>query len=306
MMKTLTVPSVRSNRIRRTDVFVFNIMAYTIITLMSIFCLLPFLMVISASLTDEKTIITHGYSLIPKVFSTQAYTTIFQSFGDVLRAYGVTIFITVMGTAIGLLMTAMTAYVLCRKDFKYRNKFAFFIFFTQMFGGGLIPWYIICVKWFGLKNSIWSLILPSLLTPFYIILMRNFMSSVPGEILESAKIDGLGDFSIFLRIMLPLSTAGLATIGLFLALDRWNAWREAMLFIENAKLYPLQYYLYQIMSQARFASEIAAKTGIPMPDMPNQSLKMAMAVITTGPIIFAYPFVQKYFVKGLTVGAVKG
>lgn len=302
----MSKPNKVSNRIKRNDVLWFNIVGDTIIILMALFCLLPFLMVISASFTEERTIITEGYSLIPKKFSTFAYETIFNSFESVLRAYGVTLFVTIVGTLLGLLMTSMTAYVLCRKDFKYRNQISFFIFFTQMFGGGLIPWYIICVKWFGLKNNLAALILPALLTPFYIILMRNFMNSVPNEILESAKIDGMGDCGIFFTIMLPLSKSGLATIGLFLALDYWNDWRSAMLFIEDADLYPLQYYLYQIISQAKFASQLAAKTGIATPDMPTQSMKMAMAVVATGPIIFAYPFVQKYFVKGITVGAVKG
>lgn len=292
--------------LQRQDVLWFNIIGYAIILIMVAFCLLPFLMVISASFTDEHTIIIQGYSLFPKKFSLFAYETIFRSMMPLLRAYGVTILVTVVGTTLSVLLTSMTAYVLCRKDFKYRNFFAFFIFFTQMFGGGLIPWYIICVKWYGLKDNLWALIVPALMTPFYIILMRNFMSSVPTELIESAKIDGANDFSIFVRIMLPLSTAGLATVGLFVALDYWNDWRTAMLFIENADLYPLQYYLYQILSQAKFAAEIAAKAGVAMVDTPSESLKMAMAVVTTGPIIFAYPFVQKYFVKGITVGSVKG
>lgn len=292
--------------LKSKDVLAFNILGYCFVGILAVYCLIPFVMLISASFTDESVIRTQGYALFPPKFSTAAYQTIGKAPQGILQAYAVTIGITLVGVLSGVLLTAMTAYVLYRKDFKYRNQVAFFIFFTQMFGGGLIPWYIMCVKYFAFKNSFHALILPGLLAPFYIILMRNFMNSIPDAIVESARVDGAGDFMIFARIFLPMSTAGLATVGLFMALDYWNGWQPAMLFIEKSKMYPLQYYLYQIMSKARFIEQMAGKSNIPIQDVPQESLKMAMAAVTTGPIILLYPFVQRYFVKGITVGSVKG
>ena len=290
----------------RDNHIVFNIIAYTIISVIALLCLLPFLLVVTGSITDENTIYTHGYTLIPKKVSFFAYDVIFKSPFAIMRAYGVTISITLIGTLLGLFITAMTAYVLFRRDFKYRNVFSFFFYFTTLFNGGLVSYYIFMVRYLQMKDTYYALVLPLLLNVFYLLIMRNFMKSIPYSIIESAKIDGANDFSIFIRIVLWLITPALAAIGLFIALSYWNDWFNAMLFLEDSKRYPLQYMLYRIINSVRFASSMTARAGVPAPRMPQQSIKLAMTVIATGPIIFLYPFLQKYFVKGITIGAVKG
>jgi putative aldouronate transport system permease protein len=197
--------------------------------------------------------------------------------------------------------------VLSRRDFKWRGRFSFFFFFTTLFSGGLVPWYLMIVNYLHLKDTLLVLILPLLMNVFYIIVMKSFMSSIPDAITESAKIDGAGDFRIFVQLIVPLSKPALATIGLFIALAYWNDWYNALLFISKSELMPLQYYLYKMlgnmdgMRKAMMASGAVVNT-----DLPTESLKMAMTIVATGPILLAYPFIQKYFVTGLTIGAVKG
>ncbi|MNJ51883.1 L-arabinose transport system permease protein AraQ [compost metagenome] len=282
--------------------------AYTITVLLSIACLLPFLLIISASLTANESIIREGYHFIPAQFSLEGYRTVFQFPEDVLRAYGVTIFTTVVGTALGLFLMTMAGYVLSRRDFKYRNAFSFYIYFTTLFGGGLVPWYILYTKYLHLTDSYLALIFPGLMTPFLIILMKNFIrTAVPEELFESAKIDGAGDFRIYWRIVLQLSLPGIATVGLFLALNYWNDWFSSSLFINDTHKYQLQFHLYNVINSASFIANMGAGTGVTLAnDVPTESTKMAMAIVVTGPILFLYPFIQRYFVKGLTIGAVKG
>lgn len=284
----------------------FDTIAILIMTLLAFVCILPFLLIITGSVTLEQEILTRGYSLIPRNFSGSAYRTLFRSASEILRAYGVSIFVTAVGSTAGLGLTAMTGYVLSRKSFRFRNKLSFFFFFTTMFSGGLVPWYILMVSVYRMKDSLAALIVPSLLAPFFILIMRNYMQGLPESIVESAKMDGAGEFTIFVRLILPMSTPVLATILLYLALEYWNAWLPALLFIDDRAKFPLQYFLYRMLSSVRFASVVSAKSGVPMPELPAESIKLAMSVIATGPIIFAYPFVQRYFIKGLTIGAVKG
>jgi putative aldouronate transport system permease protein len=218
----------------------------------------------------------------------------------------VTILLTLGGTALGLFLTSMAGFVLSRKDFKYRNSLAFFIYFTTLFSGGLIPWYILIVNQLNMKDSYLALLLPPLLSAWNIILMKNFMKAIPDAITESAKIDGAGDFTIYWKLILPLSTPGLATIGLFMALGYWNDWFLANLFITSDSMYPLQFLLYKILASAAVLNTNVAGNLSPDFRPPAETLKMAVAVIATGPIILLYPFVQRFFVKGLTIGAVKG
>jgi putative aldouronate transport system permease protein len=286
----------------------FQAIAYTCVIAVTIACLFPFLLIISASFTDNASIIKDGYHLIPPKLSLEGYRMVFKFPDEVFRAYWVTASTTVIGTAGGLFLMTMAGYVLQRKDFKYRNKFAFYIYFTTLFGGGLIPWYIMLTKYFKLMDTQAVLILPGLMSPFLIILMKNFIrSAVPDEIIESAKIDGANDFTIYHRIVLHLSLPGIATVGLFLALHYWNDWFTSSLFINDQSLYQLQYYLYNIINTISFITQMGAGTGISLAgDIPTESTKMAMALIVTGPIVLLYPFIQRYFVKGLTIGAVKG
>ena len=285
----------------------FNAVSYFFTGFISLMCLLPFLLVISASLTSESAIYTSGYSFIPAEFSTQAYRLLFEYPKEILNAYGVTVFITAVGSAVGLFLTAMAGYVLQRPDFKYRNAFSFYIYFTMLFNGGLVPTYMWYTK-LGLKNTYWVLILPLLMSAYNVILMKNFMRSVPHEITEAAKIDGANDFYIFLRLILPLAVPGLATIGLFLGLSYWNDWFNAYLYVDKASMHPLQLLLYNKLATADYykTSSNFNMGNISLAELPSESLKMATAVIATGPIILLYPFVQKYFIKGLTIGAVKG
>jgi putative aldouronate transport system permease protein len=291
-----------------TSTKLFQVIAYTVIILGSLACLFPFLLIISASLTGNESIIKDGYHLIPKQFSLEGYKTVFIFPDEVLRAYGVTLFTTIVGTVLGLFFMTMAGYVLSRRDFKYRNSLSFYIYFTTLFGGGLVPWYILMTKYLGLLDTYSVLIFPGLMTPFLIILMKNFIrSAVPEELFESAKIDGAGDFKIYYRIILQLSMPGIATVGLFLALAYWNDWFSSSLFINDPHKYQLQYYLYNVINSAQFIAQMGAGTGISLTgDMPTESTKMAMAIVVTGPILLLYPFIQRYFVKGLTIGAVKG
>lgn len=300
-------PTAKNGIKRQADIVLLRIIGYVFIALLAIICFIPFLLVVSSSLSQESSIVEKGYQLIPAVWSTEAYSMLFKYPEQMLRAYGVTLSVTAIGTLVGLFITAMTAYVLQRKDFRWRNQFAFFFFFTTLFSGGLVPWYMLIVTYLDLKDKLIVLILPMLLNVFYIIVMKTFMSSIPEAITESAKIDGAGDFRIFVQLILPLSKPVLATIGLFIALAYWNDWYNALLFVSDEKLMPLQYYLYKMlgnmdgMRKAMIASGAVVTTNI-----PTESLKMAMTIVATGPILLAYPFIQRYFVQGLTLGAVKG
>ncbi len=299
-------PASTKGKFKFDDKMALSVIGYTIMTLLAVVCILPFILIISSSLTDESAIVLKGYQFIPSDFSTAAYSVLFKYPQDMLMAYAVTIGVTAAGTLLGLFLTAMTAYVLSRRDFKWRNKFSFFFFFTTLFNGGLVPWYLM-MNSLGMKDNYLALVLPLLLNVFYIIVMKSFMSSVPDAITESAKIDGATDFGIFIKLILPLSKPALATIGLFLALGYWNDWYNALLFISKSDMMPLQYYLYRMLAnmdglrKAMMASGMAVNFAL-----PTESLKMAMTIVATGPIFLVYPFIQRYFVKGLTIGAVKG
>ena len=278
-----------------------KVICYVFVALMTLVCLLPFVMVVSGSFSSEQAIRFQGYGILPRDFTTAAYSLIFKSPMTVVRAYGVSIFITLVGTAIGLLLTTMTAYVISRKDFKYRNALSFFFYFTTLFNGGMVCSYIFYIQYLHLKDSYLALILPGVFNVFYLLIMRTFVSAIPTALIESAKIDGAGEFKTFFSIILPLLKS-----GMFLALGYWNDWYNAMLYMNSETKYPLQYMLYALMQKTQAMSQMASSANIPLQDMPSNSLKLAMAVVATGPIILVYPFVQKYFVKGVTIGSVKG
>lgn len=290
------------------DRVIFDVISVVALTVFSACCLLPFLLVLSGSFSDQNSILTHGYQLIPETFSLEAYKTLFRIPEDLLRAYGVTIFVTVTGTFFGLLFTSMAAYVLSCKTFRYRYQMSFFFYFTSIFGGGLVPWYIFNTKYLHFHNNLIALILPILINVTYLLILKSYMSGIPEALYESARLDGAGDFTIYLRVAMPLCQAGLATVGLFIALNYWNDWYDAMLFLDEGRsdLYPLQYYLNNILTKAQALSAAAARSGLPMSEVPSEPMKLAMTVVATGPIILLYPFLQKYFVKGVTIGAVKG
>ena len=283
-----------------------KIFAYVISILTAIICFIPFWLIVIGSFTAESEVIRNGFAFWPKDFSMESYRMVFKVPERIFRSYGITILITAVGTGLSLFLTTMAAFVLMRKDFKYRNQIAMFFYFPSIFSGGLLPGYLLIVNGLQLKDTLWALILPGLLGAWNIFMMRNFMTDIPDSIMESAKLDGANDFVIFTRLYLPLSKAGLATIGLFIALGYWNNWANAKLYINSSKLYPLQYLLYQMFSNIQVLKDAAMQSGVAMVDLPAETFRMAMAVVTTGPILLLYPFVQRYFVKGITVGAVKG
>lgn len=286
----------------------FNFLAYFSIILLTAICLLPFWLVVIGSFTSEAEIYARGYSMWPHEFSLEAYRLAFKYPDQVFRAYGITVSITALGTFVSLLMTSMCGYALQRDDFRSRNFFTMFVFFTMLFNGGLVPWYLLITNYLKLKDTYWVMILTLLVNVYFIILMKNFMKTVPKALIEAAKIDGAGEFYIFFRIVLPLVKPALASIGMFTALGYWNEWRTGMLFLQNNDLFPLQYYLYRLLNSVEFLKNATAAMGANVSNLtfPSESLKLAMTVIATGPIICLYPFLQKYFVKGITIGAVKG
>ncbi|MBT2765752.1 carbohydrate ABC transporter permease [Paenibacillus sp. ISL-20] len=284
---------------------VFNLIA----GIFSFLCVFPFLFVMIISFTDEGALARNGYQIWPKKWSLEAYKYVFQTGDTLLRSYGVTIFVTVVGTLISLFIISLYAYAISRKGFRYRNFFAFFAFFTMLFNGGLVPTYIVATQLLGLKDSIWALILPLALNAFYIMILRTFYStSVPDAIIESGKIDGASEFKIFYKLVLPLSLPGLATIGLFSTLGYWNDWFNALLYIDDPNLVPLQSMLMRIETSMQFILQNSQNSSLSMAalqSMPQDTSRMAMVVLATGPIILAYPFFQRYFIQGLTIGAVK-
>ena len=286
---------------------VLKVVSYAVVTLFTIFCLLPFVLIVSASFSSESEIMKTGFGLLPKGFSTTAYEYIFASPRQVVGSYVVTILMTVFGTAIGLFIIAMTGYALQRRDFPWRNHISFFIYFTTLFSAGLAPTFIWISRYLGLRGTYWAVFLQLLLTPWLIILMKNFCNSIPYEVVESGKMDGAGDFNIFIRLVLPMLKPALATIGLFLALGYWNEWYLSSLYLgSTVEFKPLQYHLYNIINTAAALRGSVAGANVNISDLPSNTLKMASAVVATGPIVMLYPFVQRYFVTGITVGAVKG
>lgn len=286
---------------------VVRLISYLCVSVFSLLCLLPFLLMVSASFSNEGVINREGFGLLPKGFTITAYSWVFRYPKMILGSYGVTILMTVCGTLMGLFIIAMTGYALQRQDFPLRNVLSFFIYFTTLFTAGMAPTYIWISRYLNLKGSYMAVFLQLLMTPWLIILMKNFAKSVPYEITESGKMDGADDFKIFTALILPMLKPALATVGLFLALGYWNEWYNSMLYLGSSVTYkPLQYYLYNIVNTAAQLKNSMAGAAITITDLPTNTLKMATAVVATGPIIFLYPFVQRYFITGITIGAVKG
>ncbi|WP_116187835.1 carbohydrate ABC transporter permease [Paenibacillus taihuensis] len=283
---------------------------HILLILLSAACLFPFLLLVAASFTDEASIVKDGYNLIPPQFSMAAYTYLWDQAAAMTHAYGITIMITVVGTFSGLLISSLLAYPLSRRDMPLGGIIAFIVFFTLLFNGGLVPSYLVYTELFHMKNILLALIVPGLLTNgFYIMLIRSFfMTSIPVPIIESAYIDGAGEFKIFYRIVLSLSLPILATIGLMLAISYWNDWFNGLIYITEPKLYSIQNLLNRMLSNIQFLQQnnLGGKASEATATLPMNSVRMAMAVIGILPIICIYPFFQRYFVKGLTIGAVKG
>ncbi len=292
--------------IKSKDAMVVKLVGYIFIGFFALICVIPFYLIIIASFTSEASLIRDGYPILPTGFDLQSYMLCLKNPISILKAYGTTIGVTAVGTTLAVLMATMTGYVLSRKDFPWRNGFSFFFFFTTLFSGGLVPWYMMCVRYLHMKNTYLALILPLMFSVWNMIIAKTFMNGIPDAISESAKIDGANDMVIFVKLILPLSKPLLATLGLFSALAYWNDWYNCMLYVTNEDMFNLQYYLQRMLGSAEAMRIVAEKSGIALPSVPLEGMKMAMTLIATGPIVLLYPFVQRYFVKGLTIGAVKG
>lgn len=298
----------KHNRIRKNSVMIaFDVIKYILLTIAFLLCVLPFVLIVSGSITSNETILREGYSILPRDISFDAYSMIFKAPKDILQAYKITIYYTAVGTLTGLAVIVLTAYVISRKEFKYRNVVSFLIYFTSIFGGGLVAWYLMYTNILGLKGTTFAIWFPAIMSPFLVILMRTFITgSVPDAIVESAKIDGAGHGTILTRIVLPVLGPGLATVGLFLALGYWNDWYRSSMFSTDSSTWELQFYLYNMLNASQALKAMSQASSVPMDSMPGQTMKLAMAVVATGPVLIFYPFVQRYFVTGITIGAVKG
>lgn len=280
---------------------------HILLILLALACFLPFLLVLSSSFSSEKAVITYGYRFFPKEFSVDAYKVIFSDPRQILNSYRVSIVVTVVGTTLGLLMTSSLAYVISRKNYWLRKPIAFLVFFTMLFNGGIVPLYILITRYLHLRDSLWALILPAMVAPFFVLLLRTYFAGLPEELLDAARIDGAGEFRIFCVIALPLAKPALATVGLFYILGYWNDWYSALLFIDKRDdLVPLQYMLYKIMANLQVITSLRNTILLNIPQVPLMTIRMAMAIIAAGPVTIVFLLLQKYFVQGLTIGAFKG
>ena len=289
----------------------FQVFAHIVMLFLALCCIFPFVLLIMASLTEEQTLIRNGYSLFPEKFSLESYLYMFKSSNKIFRAYGVTILTTLIGTVSGLTMTVLMAYPLSRRDLPGRNFMAFYVFFTMLFSGGLVPHYIMYTRYIKINNTLLALIVPSLLVnAFYVIMMRTYFSTnIPEAVIEAARIDGAGEWRILLSVVLPMSVPMIATMTLLIGLSYWNDWKNGLYYLQqNKSLYSIQVLLNDMLRdvQALKSGMDSASAAEIAQTMPSTGIKMAIAVVGVLPVLIVYPFFQKYFVKGITVGAVKG
>ena len=288
----------------------FRVLCHVILFTVSLIVIIPFLLLISSSFTEEQTLISRGYSILPRELSFEAYKYLFAGAGNIFRAYGITFFVTVIGTAAGLIMTVMLGYALSVDGLPYRKVISFLVFFTMLFNGGLVPTYMMYTNIFHIKNTIWALIVPSLMVnAFFVIIARSyFATSIPKEVIEAARIDGYGEIRIFFKVVLPMSLPILATLGLMIGLGYWNNWTNGLYYITDQNFYSVQQLLTEMVRnmQALQGGEVANMDPSVIQNLPSTSLRMATAVVSVIPILLIYPVFQKYFVKGIAIGAVKG
>lgn len=275
----------------------------------SLCCLIPFLIIVGSSFEAQGQIMKTGYTIIPKAFTLEAYKAVFANPSSIINAYKVTVIVSIAATVLGLLLESTYAYVLSRRDYPYRRILSFIAFFTMLFNGGLVPTYILITNWLKLKNTLWALILPGMAGAWHIMMLKTFFMSLPISLIESAKLDGAKEITIFFKMIIPLSKPALACIALFILFQFWNGWYSSLLYIDDENKVQLQYLLMAIMKNIEFlnsaeATQLGANTAAA--STPTLNARMAMCVLAMGPIVLVFPFFQKYFVQGLTVGSVKG
>jgi putative aldouronate transport system permease protein len=290
---------VRKNRFTAGRIAIHGLLA-----LCSIAFLAPLLMVLSASFSSESAINDKGYSLLPRHFTTFAYRYVAGDPSQILQAYGVSILVTVTGTLVSLLVMSMLAYTLARRDYTLRRPLTLYLIFAMLFNGGLVPTYILITQYLHLQNTLFVLILPYLASPWFVILLRTYFASLPAEIMDAARIDGAGELRTFFQVVLPLSTPALATVGLFTGLVYWNDWWLGLLYIDNEHLAPVQLFLYRILSNIDYAASTPQAGHLVT--APVQTVRMAVAVLAIGPIVIAFGFIQRYLVRGIAIGGLKG
>lgn len=281
-----------------------RLLVHLALFIISLAFLAPLVLVLSASFSDEQSISQYGFTLLPLKFSTLAYHYILQGPSQIIQAYGVSIFVTVVGSALSLLIMSLFAYTLAQSDYALRRPLSFYVFFTMLFNGGLVPFYILITQYLHIQDTLLVLILPHLVVPWYVLLLRTYFSALPQDLLDSARIDGAGEWCIFFQIVLPLSAPALATVGLFCMLIYWNDWWLGLLFINDTRLIPLQLLLYKIIANVDLIisdPHLQNSTSA----IPIQSVRMAVAVLAIAPLVPAFIFVQRYFVRGITVGGLK-
>lgn len=288
----------------------FQLVANLVMVFFALASLFPFLLLFMSSISSENSLIRDGYSLWPAEFGIDSYAYISRNLSQIGRAYAITIFVTAVGTVASMLMTIFMAYPLSRKEFIGRKPLSFFVFFTMLFNGGLVPTYIMYTRYFDIKNTIWALIVPALLVnAFYVIIMRTYFSTnVPEAVVEAARIDGANEFRILFTVVLPISLPMIATLGLLIGLGYWNDWRNGLYYLTDSRLYSMQNMLNQMLRDVQFlrsGADASAAADL-MRDLPSVGIRMAIAVVGAVPVLVVYPFFQKYFVKGITIGAVKG
>ena len=286
---------------------VYLFFANLIFIIMSLFCLLPFIMVLSASFSDQSLLFQEGYSLLPRGFTLEAYKAAISSGGSLINAYKTTIIVTLSGTFTSLLFTSMLGYVINRKDFRLGKPISGLLLFAMLFSAGIVPSYIVMTQVYHLKDNILAMILPLLITPWNVFLMKNFMRDISMDLIEAARIDGAGEIRTFFQIVIPLSKPALATLGLLIAFAYWNDWMTCMMYIDNVDLTNLQYYMYRLMNNIKFLTESSmAGAMVDLSKLPTETMRMALCVLAAGPMLVVFPFFQRYFVRGLKVGSVKG
>ncbi|SDB19988.1 MULTISPECIES: carbohydrate ABC transporter permease [unclassified Butyrivibrio] len=289
---------------------VFQTLANALMIILAICALAPFFLMLMSSLTDEQTLLANGYSFFPEKFSTYAYKYLFVQSGSVARGYVISISVTVVGTLSNLFVTLLYAYPLSRKELPGRQIFAFYLFFTMLFSGGLVPAYLMWTQTFHIRNTVIALLVPGLLmSPFNVIMMRTyFTTNIPDEVIDAARVDGAGEFGILFKVVFPMALPITATIGLLVGLAYWNDWMNGLYYINDDKLYSIQVLLMKIqrnLDQLRQQAQNGSGN-VNMADLPSTSVRMALTVMGILPIMIIYPFLQRYFVKGITIGAVKG
>ncbi|RAV21298.1 carbohydrate ABC transporter permease [Paenibacillus contaminans] len=283
----------------------FLVLMYAVLIAFALFCFIPFWIVFINSFADESILQTAGYQLLPGQFSLDAYEFLLSG-KQVFRSYGITILVTIAGTTLGVLVTAAYAYTLSHRKVKYRNIFSFLTFLTMLFGAGLVGFYMLIANWLHLKDSLWALILPYLLNPFYAFILVSYYRTLPYELNEAATVDGANDLYIFFRMIWPISLPAIATVSLFYALQYWNDWYLSLLFIDNYKMLPLQMMIRQLMSNLNVMAYVSGSQTQYNVVVPTYGMQLAIVCVTIGPIVFVYPFIQRFFIKGLTLGSVKG